>query len=496
MKKVKVGLFGVGLNAYWGQFEGLLNRLVGYQERIKTRMQSYENIEVIDAGMVDDIDKASNAASLMKKEDVEIVFLFISTYALSSTLIPLINRLNVPVILLNLSPTAAIDYEKINNMGDRGAMTGEWLGNCQACSVPEFSSVFNRAGVKYDIVSGFLDDEEAWNEISEWIAAVKVSSGMRKNRMGVLGNYYGGMVDVYSDLALQSTVFGTHVEVVEMCELLDIRQSVIKEEIEQKIEEFESTFVIDESCSSYEIERAAHTSVALDKLVEKHRLGSMAYYYAGMNGNEYENIITSVIAGNTLLTGKNIPIAGEYEIKNVQAMKIMALMGIGGCFSEFYAIDYNDDVIMLGHDGPAHYIIAEEKVRLVPLPVYHGKPGTGLSIQTSVKNGPVTLLSVVEGNNGISLLAAEGESVPGPILNIGNLNSRYKFSLSAKEFIRQWSMVGPSHHCSIGVGHVSGVLKKYAFMLGIPITVLEHSDHHSISAHRVFHSPQVPTPYA
>lgn len=472
MEKVKIGLFGVGLNTYWGQFEGLLERLTGYQQRIKNKMMSYDNIEVIDAGMVDNIDKANDAASLMKKEEVELLFIFISTYALSSTLIPIVNRLKIPVLLLNMQPLPAIEYDKLNSMGDRGAMTGEWLANCQACSVPEFSSIFNRAHVKYDIISGYLEDDEAWKEIAEWMAAAKISAGMRKNRMGVLGNYYGGMVDVYSDLTLQSTAFGTHIEVLEMCELVDIRKSVTGEEIEEKITEFERTFVIDEACSSYEIERAAQTSVALDKLVERHRLGSMAYYYAGMNGNEYENIITSVIAGNTLLTGKNIPIAGEYEIKNVQAMKIMALMGIGGCFSEFYAMDFNDDIIMLGHDGPAHFIISEGKVRLVPLPVYHGKPGKGLSIQTSVKQGPVTLLSVVEGNDGLSLLAAEGESVPGPILNIGNLNSRYKFSLPVKEFIKKWSKVGPSHHCSIGIGHVAGILKKYAFILDIPITVI------------------------
>ena len=138
----------------------------------------------------------------------------------------------------------------------------------------------------------------------------------------------------------------------------------------------------------------------------------------------------------------------------------------------FYAIDYKDDVIQLGHDGPAHHIMSEEKVSLVPLPVYHGKPGKGLSIQMSVKNGPVTLLSVVEGTEGISLLVAEGESVPGPILNIGNVNSRYKFNITAKEFIKKWSMTGPSHHCSIGSGHVANILNKYAHLLDIPINII------------------------
>ena len=458
MEKVKIGLISVGLNTYWGQLE---NKII-----------SFGSVDVINVGMVDNIDKANDTALMMKKEDVEILFIYISTYALSSTIIPIIKRLNIPIILLNLQPTPAIDFEKINSMKDRGKMTGEWLANCQACSVPEFASVFNRASIKYDIISGYLEDKDSWNEIYEWITVAKISHGMKNNRLGVLGNYYGGMVDVYSDLALQSIVFGTHIEILEMCELADLRKQVTEVEIAQKINEFEGAFIIDKVCSLFEIKRAAKTSVALDKLVDKHKLGSMAYYYAGVTGNEYENIITSVIAGNTLLTGRNIPIAGEYEIKTAQAMKIMALMGIGGSFAEFYTVDYTNDIVMLGHDGPAHFMISEQDVQLVPLKIYHGKPGNGLSIQMSVKNGPVTLLSVVEGTDGISLLVAEGESVAGPILKTGNLNSRYKFSISAKEFINNWSRVGPPHHCSIGIGHVAEILKKYATVLGIPITII------------------------
>jgi L-arabinose isomerase len=329
--------------------------------------------------------------------------------------------------------------------------------------------VFNRSNIQYDFVTGYLQDEEAWNNIKGWTEAAGVAASMRNNRLGVLGHYYNGMLDVYSDLTLQSVVFGTHFELLEMCELKKYRDEASEEDVQKKIEEFNNTFDVSEECEAKEIKRAAQTSVALDKLVASRDLGSMACYYEGESGNEYENIVTSVIAGNTLLTGKNIPIAGECEVKNAQAMKIMAEFGAGGSFSEFYLMDFKDDALYLGHDGPAHYAIAEGRVNLVPLPVYHGKPGKGLSIQMTVKHGPVTLLSVVVGKDGIFLLVAEGKSLEGPLLQIGNTNSRYKFSIGAKRFMNEWSKQGPSHHCAIGVGHIADKIEKLGHILKIDV---------------------------
>jgi L-arabinose isomerase len=468
-KNLAVGLFGIGLDTYWPQFAGLKARLEGYLGQIDHLISSIPQVTTVNVGLIDNPERAGTVGSLFRHEQVDIIFMYISTYALSSTVLPIVQEARVPVVVLNIQPVAAIDYEEFNKLGDRGVMTGEWLAHCQACSVPEVANVFNRAGIDYHLVTGYLGDGHVVNELQGWIAAAMVAKTLRQNRLGVMGHYYGGMLDVYSDMTKLIAAFGGHIEIVEIDEVAEFRRNLSRADIDAKIREFNSVFQVASECELEELERAAATSAALDKTVDSHKLTSLAYYYEGTSGSEHENIITSVIAGNTLLTASGVPVAGEYEVKNAFAMKILDSFGIGGSFSEFYAMDFNDDIVMLGHDGPGHIAIAEGPVGLVPLPVYHGKPGKGLSIQMTVKHGPVTILSVVDGPDGVFLLVAEGESVPGPVLNIGNTNSRYRFSVSARDFIESWSKAGPSHHSAIGIGHIADRIDKLSKILGIPV---------------------------
>jgi L-arabinose isomerase len=291
---------------------------------------------------------------------------------------------------------------------------------------------------------------------------------MEHNLLGVMGHYYGGMLDIYSDLTLQCVTFGGHIEIIEVEELAGLRAKVTRSEIDNRIAEIRTSMDVQPDCSEEELARAARSSVALDRLVEIHQLGSLAYYYQGTGNPENEDAISSIILGSSLLTSRGIPVAGEYEIKNAQAMKIMDSFGAGGSFTEYYAVDYNDDVVLMGHDGPGHIAIAQGKTKVRPLKVYHGKVGRGLSVEMSVKHGPVSLLSVVESGDGrIKLLAAEGESVAGPILEIGNTNSRYRFPMGARNFIAQWNSHGPAHHCAVGTCHIICKLEKFAALLGI-----------------------------
>lgn len=468
MSTVRIGLFGIGLETYWPQFKGLKARLEGYVERVRQKLVR-PGVEIVSLGLIDSPQGALEAGHRFRREDVDIIFLYVTTYALSSTVLPVVQRARVPIIILNLSPEAAIDYASFNQLGDRTAMTGEWLAYCSACPVPEIANVFNRARVPFHQVTGMLEDDPAcWDEVDAWIDAARVANVMFHNRLGLMGHYYSGMLDIASDLAQHCATFGGHMEIVEVDELAALRRGVTARQIKGRVAAFRRAFDVQPDCSLSELERAARTSVALDRLVAEHSLGSLAYYYMGTGSVENEDAISSIILGNSLLTARGVPVAGEYEVKNAQAMKIMDSFGVGGSFTEYYAMDFNDDVVLMGHDGPGHIAIAEGKIKVRPLKVYHGKVGRGLSVEMSVKHGPVTLLSVVQTADGrLGLLVAEAESVAGPILEIGNTNSRYRFSIGARRFVNEWNSHGPAHHCAVGVGHIADRLDKLGRLLDI-----------------------------
>ncbi len=466
---VRIGLVGLGLNAYWEQFEGLRARLDGYLGDVERKIEG-NGRTVVNLGMVDNTAGAIKAGHECRKHDIDILLIYVTTYALSSTVLPIVQRAKVPVILLNLQPELALDYERFNELADRTAMTGEWLAWCSACPVPEIANVLKRLDTPFFQVTGSLEgDPGCWAEVDALLLAARVVKTLSHSTLGLMGHYYTGMLDIATDLVQVSGRFGLLIDQMEVDTFSARRREVSETEAEQRAEAFAEQFDLDLDCSRSELLRAARTAVALDRLIAENGIDLLAYYYKGSGIPENEDTMSSIILGTSQLTARGIPVAGEYEVKNAIAMKVLSELGAGGSFSEIYALDLKENVVLMGHDGPAHPLIAKDRVKVRPLEVYHGKVGRGLSVEMSVEHGPVTLLSIVEHREaGFQFLIAEGTSVAGRILKIGNTNSRYMFALPAREFVERWNAQGPAHHCAIGVGHLADTLKKTAALLQMP----------------------------
>jgi len=458
----RIGIFGIGLAAYWPQFPGMKERLEGYQRAVEDRVRGFGG-EVVSAGLVDTLERARAAAQLFLREDVNLILCYVATYATSSQVLPVVQKVEAPVLVLNLQPSAALDYET--------ADTAEWLANCSVCCVPEIANAFARARIEFHVVSGQLhEDAAAWGEIEDWCRAAAVARGIRQCRIGFLGHTYPGMLDMYSDFTMVHAQLGAHVEVLEMDDLAKRVAGAGADEVGAKLATAREVFAIDPSVAASDLDWAARVAVGLDRLVADFALDGLTYYYRGLDGNEFERLGAGLILGNTLLTARGIPASGEGDLKTCLAMLIMDRFGAGGSFTEFYAMDFRDGFVLMGHDGPGHIAISDARPVLRGLGLYHGKRGSGVSVEFKVKTGPVTILGLTQTADGrLRLVAAEGESLPGPILRIGNTNSRLRFGRGPAEFINRWSMEGPTHHCALGVGHSLGRIGKLASLLKIPL---------------------------
>jgi L-arabinose isomerase len=470
----RIGVFAIGLAAYWPQFEGLRERLEGYQRRLEERLTEL-GATVVSAGLVDTADAGRTAGDRLAEGRVELVFVYAATYATSSQVLPAVQAAKAPVVILNLQPTRTLDYE--------GMTTGEWLANCAACCVPELAGAFTRARVPYRIVTGTLEEgDPTWDGIGEWIDAARAVQGLRSARFGFLGQTYPGMLDMYSDFTQVQAQTGAHVEVLEMDELVARVQSADAASVERKGQEIRATFDLAEpgadpiadEISPEVFDWSARVAVGLDRLVEDFALDGLTYYYRGVDGNVNERVGAGLIVGNSLLTAKGVPAAGEGDLKTNVVMFLLDRLGAGGSYTEFYALDFDEEFVLMGHDGPGHLAIAEGRPVARALSLYHGKSGAGLTIEMKVRLGPVTILGLTQTADGrLKLIAAEGESIPGPTFRIGNTNSRLRFAKGPAAFMDAWCAEGPTHHVALGIGHQLSRLRKVATLLGLELAVVD-----------------------
>ncbi len=460
-RRGRVGFFGIGLAAYWSQFPGLKERLEDSQREVGARLNGF-GVEVIPAGLVDTAQAAAAAGELFASAGLDLLICYVGTYATSSQVLPVVQRAKAPVLILNLQPVAALDYENTD--------TQEWLANCSVCCVPELANAFTRARIPFHVVTGTLrDDETAWSEIASWCRAATVASALRKARIGFLGHTYPGMLDMYSDFTAISAQTGAHVEVLEMCDLARCVDDAAPAEVAAIREQALRIFAL-ENVGEEELDWAARVAAGLNGLVRRFDLDGLTYYYRGLEGNLYERLGAGLILGNSLLTANGIPASGEGDLKTCLAMMILDRLEAGGSYTEFYAMDFRENFLLMGHDGPAHLALSDRRPVLRGLGLYHGKRGHGVSVEFNVRTGPVTLLGMTQtAEGGLKMLTAQGESIPGPILKIGNTNSRLRFPLGPREFVNAWCREGPTHHCALGVGAVADAVARFSELARLPV---------------------------
>jgi len=477
-RTANIGIFGVGFNKYWTQFDGLLDELTGKLNIFVDRVKSHE-VQVTSFGIADDAASAYALLHKLRAADLDLVFCHMLTYATSASFGAIVRGLDIPLILVALQPLKALDSSK--------ASTYMQLCNDDFCAVPEFTGVAIRMGKKPPpVILGTLeDDPTAEGEISQWCNIAMVLHDLKCARIGHFGHPIEHMLDMQTDHTALTAAFGCHIVQTEADELLRLERTVTETEINDKkiqiLDLFETpdpkSDPITEKLTEKDLQVAARVAVALDKFTNTYNLDGLAYYYEGEKGSPMRELVTNLIVGNSLLTSAGFPMCGESDLKTCIAMLIMDRLDIGGSFAEFHPIDFNEGFVMVGHDGPHHINIAEGKPVLRSLAKYHGKPGTGAGVEFKIKEGPITILSIgLTANGRFKFILAEGQSMRGPIPPTGNTNTRGFFKPDVRSFLKKWVAEGPTHHFALGVGHHARTIQEIAEILNSESAIVTPED--------------------
>ncbi len=470
-RKAKVGIVLLGHHIYWPQFDGLKEELSKKAEEFSAYFTNETEVKAL--GFADKVDDSFKIVQQAKKEDLDAIFLIMSTYVTSSVAAPFAIYLDIPQILVGIQPLDKLDYQNTT--------TYMQLCNDDICAMPEVAGVYERLGkdMPYFLVASSSEKDKIKSYVTMWEKALSAKAAFKYASIGYLGHTYEGMYDMNTDPTMFSKSFGSHVKMLEMCELADYCENVTDGEIKDKISIIRNEFNIcdpsNDPITDYvkdeDLELAARISVGLDKLVENNNLTALAYYYKGENGNLYEKIASNLIIGNTLLTSSGIPLAGEADLKTAASMLITNRVGGGGSFAEIHPFDIHDDIVLIGHDGPHNINISDSKPNLRKLKKFHGKSGSGVSVEFNLKTGPITLLSTSSDRCGnIKFVLAKGESIPGAIPQTGNTNTRCKFDMPVCDFLTKWCEAGPTHHLALGVGDNTEAIKLFAKISHIELT--------------------------
>jgi L-arabinose isomerase len=473
--KAHVGVFGVGFWKYWDQFEGLLEEMHEKQAKFIRKLEK-QDVQIHDFGMVDDAESAYALVPKLQAASLDLIFCDMLTYATSSTFGTIIRNMDIPIVLVALQPRKALNYSK--------ASTHMQLANDDICSVPEFAGVAVRMGKKVpEVIIGTLeDDADADMEIARFCRIAHVIHDLKNARIGHFGHPIESMLDMHTDPTMLTAAFGCHIVQTEAEDILRHYYEVKDDEIEKQkryiLDFFDTPAPVSDPITrklrDEDLHMAAKVSIALEHFVEEKKLDGLAYYYDALEGSDLRAVVTNLIVGNSLLTSAGFPMCGESDLKTCIAMLIMDRLGIGGSFAEFHPLDFNEGFILMGHDGPHHINIADSKPVLRSLIKYHGKPGSGASVEFKIKEGPISMLSIsstYEGN--FKFVIAEGESVAGPIPPTGNTNTHAYFKPDMLTFLKRWVAEGPTHHFALGIGHHAATLKQIADYLNIEAVIID-----------------------
>ena len=453
MVRPRIGLLPTGHFYYWDQFPNLKEMGLSMYAKLREHLEAIG--EIVAPDLVDTRKKAIAAGEFFSNQNIDILLVFPFGYTPAMCVVPAVEKLNIPIRLLNAHEDSSYDYAS--------ADTAIYLHHEGVCCIPEYSCALLTIGKNFRVRTGAFGDQRLWEEIRADCNGAAAAREFRSLNMGVIGETYTNMADMPIDEPRLLRATGKLLIRPEVEEIEEAYRRVTQKQLDDMYRQFREMYDVDPTVTNDHLTMSAQLAVAYEEVILKHDISAFGFYWWGEK-EEITLLRSQAALAVSRLSALGRPGVTEGDVKTAMAMKILDLLGAGGMFLEFFSMDFDENFILMGHDGPSNINVAEGRPKLQHLEVHHGKSGHGLGIDFQMREGPVTLLNLTQTNAGdtFKLIYTTAEVIHGDILNIGNPNCRVRVERPIPEFMDAWCQQGPSHHIALGIGDQSGAIEAFA----------------------------------
>jgi L-arabinose isomerase len=414
---------------------------------------------VVHPGFFEYEEEAIKAARALKAEAVDVVVFIELAY--QKGLIPMraLLELEAPLIiwnsqLVNEFPESA-DFDLI-------------MVNSGMAGLPELTSSLIRAGRRFWLVTGAIDDPAAQERLGEHLQAAKAVARLKNARIGIIGHPYEGMTDLMQDDFAVLETFGATCWPVDHDEVTAAFAGIEEKKARALIQEQKDLG------RSIEVEepmmlRSARLALALEKVVRDGSYDAVAEFDQVWLSEPSIGIIP--FFGTSRLVESHVPFTCEADVLRALAMLVLEELAGHSTFLEHYILDYKRNLMFNSHDGHGNPALADpkHKVRVVPTIYYKGMNGFGASFNYSYRPGEATLFSIGSVGGGcFQLVSAEGRFLEMKPRDISAPQTFFQWNGGGvAEFSEAWLYSAPSHHHTAAYGQLNSLLGLVAEMLGL-----------------------------
>lgn len=463
----KIGLFvSALLEDEWNKSGDLRPKTVKALDEMTEKLKRIGR--VISPGLIETIEQAENARRYFIQEDVDLILVMQLCY--TQGIIPLRALLDIefPILIWNsqLLKTLPVD-----------AGWDTILVNSGVTGIPELTSALVRSGREFHFISGHFADQQAWQELKEYVQAAHVKKLLTRVKVGVIGHPYKWMTDLMVDQLEVFNQLGVIAEYIEQSELSNLtRQLEGNKDVDKLAEELATRYNVQDLNKQIYL-RSVRYALAVEKVVAEHKVDGLAFFEQGLL-DDPDVGITGALGMSRLFT-KKVPCSSESDLLTVIMMFIQQYIAGSSTFLEHYGMDFEHNTALMAHDSFGNVELAAEKSSVIiePSIFYKGSAGYGAALRFSYKPGDVTLSSLFVGppnaENKFRVLTSEGTSeaftprpIPAPQMlfrpNLGDINA----------FYHKWCTLGGPHHLAGCYGHHNGVLRKLAELSNIDCYII------------------------